>query len=628
MSVVPTPPHAPDASAAHTATSSESLPHWDMTPVFPAIESASFQIAFQELLAQIVALRELSDRLGVRATSSLAVDEQSVAAFEEVTRALNALSEMVRTIYAYLASFVSTNSRDDVAQSKLSELQQHLAELQKLRTRYEAWIGSFNVEQLVARSELAREHAFPLRKLAQLAHHQMGEGEEDLAATLNLSGGMAWVKLHSNVSSQLVVPVTISATEGPGGQAEHVERLPMSAVRGLAHDPNPAIRRAAYEAELKGWEQVAVPLAAALNGVKGQVGTLDRRRGWPDSLAPALFLNNIEGETLEAMQTACRESFPDFRRYFRAKARRLGHERLPWWELFAPLGGAEVRAWPWQDAAAFVVEQFGTYSGKLADLARRALREGWVDAEPRDGKSDGAFCVSVRRDESRVLLNFKPSFSSVSTLAHELGHAYHNINLADRTALQRETPMALAETASIFCQTIVTNAALSTVSGAEKLAILEDQLQDHSQVVVDIYSRFLFEQRVFERRRERDLTVRELNELMLEAQRETYGDGLDLEVLHPAMWEVKSHYYSTGRSYYNWPYTFGLLFGLGLYARYVQDPDSFRAGYDRLLSSTGLEPAADLADRFGIDIRSVAFWRSSLDVCRQEIAEFEQVTTA
>ena len=231
--------------------------------------------------------------------------------------------------------------------------------------------------------------------------------------------------------------------------------------------------------------------------------------------------------------------------------------------------------------------------------------------------------MGVRKDESGVFLNFEPSFYSVSTLAHELGHAYHNTCLAARTPMQRETPMALAETASIFCQTIITNAALSRADEAERLAILEHELQDGCQVVVDIHSRFLFERRVFERRAKRELSVNELNELMLEAQKETYGDGLDGSALHQYMWAMKPHYYSTSASFYNWPYTFGQLFGQGLYARYREDPERFKAGYDALLSSTGMHSAHELGQRFGIDFSSVAFWRGSLDVNREQIRQFE-----
>ncbi len=450
----------------------------------------------------------------------------------------------------------------------------------------------------------------------------MSEAEEDLSASLYPSGGMAWAKLHANVSSQIVVPVHFPADAEDGkGRVEH---LPMSAVRGLAHDADPAVRQAAYEAELKGWETVGVPMAAAINGIKGEAYTLNDRRRWPDALEPVLFANNIDRATLDAMHQACDESFPDFRRYLRAKTRLLGKETLPWWDLFAPVGGTEgTHVWEFDEAADFVVTQFATYSDRLAGLARRAIAERWVDAEPRDGKVDGAFCMGVRRDESRVLLNYEPSFNSVQTLGHELGHAYHNVNLAQRTPMQRETPMALAETASIFCQTIIVNAALSRATGAEKLAILEGSLQDACQVVVDIHSRFLFEQQVFEQRAKRELSVNELNELMLESQRSTYGDGLDGRSLHQYMWAMKPHYYMA--NFYNWPYTFGFLFGLGLYARYREDAARFRAGYDDLLSSTGLESAADLGKRFGIDIRSAGFWRGSLDVCREHVREFEEL---
>src|SRR5690606_5913703 len=226
----------------------------------------------------------------------------------------------------------------------------------------------------------------------------------------------------------------------------------------------------------------------------------------------------------------------------------------------------------------------------------------------------------LRNDESRILANYEPSFNSVSTLAHELGHAYHNLTLAGRTPLQHSTPTTLAETASIFCERIVVQAALGSASEQEQIAILEASLQNACQVVVDITSRFLFERRVLEQRQQRELSIDEFKNLMLDAQRETYGDGLDANALHPYMWAVKGHYY--GATFYNYPYMFGLLFGLGLYARYEADPDNFKAGYDDLLSSTGMGDAAELAARFGINTRSVDFWRNSLNVVRRDIDTF------
>ncbi len=599
-----------------TTTPSTSLPHWDMTPIYPSIESAEFAAGFQHLLDSVAELRTLFDHHGVRKVISATVDDTTVAAFEDVATRFNALQDAVRLVAAYLSAFVTTDSRNDVAQAKQSELQGHLVELQQLDTRFDAWIGSLDVEALITRSPLAREHAFALRQSTTAAAHQLSETEEELAARLNLSGGTAWSKLHGNVTSRLTATVQFPNYE--------VKTLPMSAVRGLAFSTDGAVREAAYQAEVAAWETVAVPLAAAINSIKGEVQTLSERRHWNDPLDAALFQNHLDAPTLAAMQEACVASFPDFRRYLRAKARLLGKDALPWWDMFAPVGGPEgTRPWQFNDAAAFVVEQFATYSPRLADLASRAVRERWIDAEPRPGKRDGAFCMGIRGDESRVLMNYEPSFSSLQTMAHELGHAYHNFNLAGRTPMQRDTPMALAETASIFCQTIISNAALARASESERLSILEDGIQDACQVVVDIHSRFLFEQGLFARRTQRELSVDELKALMLEGQRATYGDGMDVSTFHPYMWAVKGHYYSTGRSYYNWPYTFGLLFGLGLYARYHEEPDRFRAGYDDLLSSTGLDDAAGLARRFGIDIRSTNFWHASLDVIREQIVAFE-----
>jgi oligoendopeptidase F len=277
----------------------------------------------------------------------------------------------------------------------------------------------------------------------------------------------------------------------------------------------------------------------------------------------------------------------------------------------------------WDTGTASVRRSFAAYSPSLEALACRALDDRWIDAEPRAGKRGGAFCMSLTPNRSLVFLNWSDSFDSVTTLAHELGHAYHNSQLADRTPLQRQLPMALAETASIFCETLVVEAGLASASPAERLVLLDTDLQGATQVVVDIRSRLRFEQEVLRRRRGRTLGVTELCELMTEAQLEAYGDGLDPAALHPFMWAVKPHYYSS--LFYNWPYTFGLLFGLGLHARYREDPERFRGGYDDLLGAVGLAPATELAGRFGIDVSDETFWVASLDTLRSRMAEYERL---
>jgi oligoendopeptidase F len=195
-----------------------------------------------------------------------------------------------------------------------------------------------------------------------------------------------------------------------------------------------------------------------------------------------------------------------------------------------------------------------------------------------------------------------------------------------KTGLQRRTPMTLAETASIMCETIVTQAALATAKDpVEELSILETSLTGSSQVIVDIYSRFLFEKEVFERRFQAELSPDELNEIMERAQKATYGAGLDEKYLQKYMWTWKPHYYSHQLSFYNFPYAFGQLFATGLYAIYQQRGAAFVPDYIQLLASTGEGKAAELADRFGINIRTKDFWAGSLKVIERQIDRYAEI---
>ncbi len=587
------------------------LPHWNLTTIFPSLETAPFQESLAALEREITKLEAVFDagEIMLRATPP-ALDATTVERFETALTQLNEVSTHFNLLWVYLLGFISTDSRNTTAQQRLSELQQQQMRLQKLQTRFTAWIGSLDVDGLLARSDLAREHSFALRKARVSAEHLMSPTEEALATELNVTGGQAWAKLYNNVSSQITAEIELDGEQ---------QTLPMSALRNLAHDKRREVRQRAYEVELATWEQHAMPIAAALNSIKGQTNTLLERRGWESPLAVALHNNNIDRATLETMLTTAESYFPTFERYLQAKARLLGVERLAWCDLFAPVGESQ-RTWDFETARAFILENFRAFSDRLGDMAERAFRDHWIDAEPRDGKRGGAFCAWVRADESRILANFQPAYSGMGTLAHELGHAYHNLARANRTYIQRQTPMTLAETASNFCEIMMRDAALSSAPPAEELAIIEASLQDACQVVVDITSRYLFEKAVFERRRARELAVEELNAIMLESQRAAYGAGLDGDQLHPYMWAAKPHYY--GSIFYNFPYMFGLLFSLGLYARYQETPEAFLAEYDDLLSATGMADAATLTARYDIDLHDPAFWRSSLDLIVADVDRF------
>ena len=502
------------------------------------------------------------------------------------------------------------------AKKAFSTWEQDYVRLQKAINRIRGWVGSLG-EQLQDVFDVdgeAKKHAFSLSEIAEQSRYMMSQSEEELAAELGLSGAGAWGKLQGTVTSQLGVDFKLDGV---------IKKMPMPALINLRNHPDEATRRRAYEAEMTAWDTIKEPIAAAMNGVKGYVTTLNRRRGREDALHSAIDQARIDRETLETMLGAMEASFPKFREYFKAKAGRLGKEKLAWWDIFAPVGKSETR-YNFQEAADFVVAQFGTFSPELASFAEQAFANHWVDAEMRDGKRGGAFCMSLPRvKELRILCNFDGSLDSVFTLAHELGHGYHNFCKMDKTMLQQSTPMTLAETASIMCETIVFEAAIKeTANPEEELVILETSLVSDAQVIVDINSRYLFEKEVFERRAENELTADEFSEIMEKSQALTFGDGLDERYRHKYMWVWKPHYYRPGLSFYNFPYAFGLLFGIGLYAVYQERGDAFVPEYKDLLASTGEGSVADLASRFGIDIRRPEFWQNSLGVIGERIDRY------
>jgi pepF/M3 family oligoendopeptidase len=594
-------------------------PHWDVSNVYPGLESPEFLAdnrslsAMLETLERYLGENQVGDNpqgQGVKTPAKLA------SLLDELVSQMNDLLSLAFTLRSYISAFVSTDSYNVQAKKAFSTWEKHYVRLQKSENRIQAWIGSLgsSLEKALELAGTARDHAFALLEIAEQSRYMMSQAEEALAADLGLSGAGAWSKLQGTITSQLSVDFELDG---------ETKKLPMPALINLRNHPDEPTRRRAYEAELAAWETIKEPIAAALNGVKGYVITLNQRRGREDALHSAIDQARIDRATLEAMLAAMKDSFPKFRQYYRAKARRLGKEKLAWWDLYAPVGAAKTR-YAFPQAADFILTQFNAFSPALAAFARKAFEQRWVDAEMRDGKRGGAFCMTLPRvKESRVLCNFDGSLDSVFTLAHELGHGYHNWCKKDKTMLQQSTPMTLAETASIMCETIVFEATIEqTSSPEERLAILETSLVSDAQVIVDIYSRYLFEKEVFERRAENELTAEEFCEIMTQSQLATYGDSLDERHLHKYMWVWKPHYYRPGLSFYNFPYAFGLLFGIGLYAIYQEKGASFIPEYNQLLESTGESTAADLASRFGIDIRQPAFWQNSLRVIGNRIDHY------
>ena len=594
-----------------------SAPRWDLTNVYPSLESKEFQTAIADYKKQVSALEKFFKNKLEKANAKSKTQDLAALIGEAIDR-INRIRSLFATIEPFIYSFYVTNSRDKTAAKMLSEFEQANLPMEKLYTRFKAWLGLVapKLKEATKLNPSAKAHAFMLDEAAKQSKYLMTEAEESLASELTLSGGNAFGKLQGTVVSQMSVEVELDGK---------TEKLPMPALINLRSHADEATRRRGYEAENQAWEGVKETLAACLNGVKGEAITLNKRRGRKDAIHSSIEAARMDRKTLEAMLAAMEGSFPMFRRYFKSKAQKLGKEKLAWWDIFAPLGKTD-KVYSFEEARDFILANFEKFSPDLSSFAKRAFDNNWIDAEQREGKRGGAFCMEVQDvKESRIMSNFDGSFDQVSTLAHELGHAFHNecAYQANKTVLQQLTPMTLAETASTMCETIVTEAVLaSTNDPQEELAVLEAQIQGAAQVVVDIYSRYLFEKEVFERREASELSADDFCEIMERAQKATYGDGLDENHLQKFMWTWKPHYYSPGLSFYNYPYAFGLLFATGLYAIYKQRGSAFVEDYKNLLASTGEETAAKLAKRFGIDITTRKFWDDSLAIIGKRIDRF------
>lgn len=592
-------------------------PRWDLSNVYPSLESKEFKAAVADYKKRVADLQDYFDEVVTKATADTPPNELGSIIGDVVDR-FNGAQTLSATIVPFIYSYVTTDSRDKLAMKTLSEFEQASLPMEKLTVRFKAWLGKIAsaLDESLKHNPSARAHAFMLREAAEQSQYLMSEAEEGLAAELNLSGGNAWDKLQGTITSQLTVDFELDG---------ETQKLPMPALINLRTHPDEETRQRAYDAENKAWHSVQETLAACMNGVKGEVITLNKRRGRKDALHSALDQARIDRETLKAMLGAMEASFPMFRRYFNHKAKLIGKEKLAWWDIYAPVGKADTR-YTFVEASDFILNAFDRFSPELRSFTEGAFNNNWIDAEMREGKRGGGFCMEVQGvKESRILVNFDGSQDQLSTIAHELGHAFHNecAYQFDKTVLQQITPMTLAETASTFCETTVTEAVLSQVKDPqEELAVLEGQLNNASQIIVDIYSRYLFEKEVFERREQSELSADDFCEIMERAQKATYGDGLDERYLQKYMWTWKPHYYSTGISFYNFPYAFGLLFGTGLYAIYKQRGAEFVNDYKALLASTGEASAADLAARFGIDIRTRKFWEDSLAIIGKRIDRY------
>lgn len=578
------------------------MQEWNLDALYPSYASEAFQQDFEKINTLIEKMKECSAHLPESASGQ---------ALHQIIDVLSDYQVTVRRVGAFISLQQSANTSDEETVSMNSRFLNRISASSLPMTQIHQWLAKQDWSTVLKQDSSLTKYRFWLTEIQQDAIHTLSDEVEEVISKMELNASDAWSSLQDYM--------TASVTMQLKGQT-----YTLPSIRNLAYSDDSAIRKAAYEAELKGYDQIKDAVSFALNSIKGEANTIAQLRHYDSVLDMTLNNSRMKKETLEAMFSAIQEALPQFHTYLRRKAELLGHaDGLPFYDLFAPMGQSG-RTFTTQQAKEYLIQNFSTFSSEVSDLIQRAFDEEWIDFFPRKGKVGGAFCSNLPMlKQSRVLTNFNGSLSDVVTLAHELGHAYHGHCIEDHEPLNTRYTMPVAETASTFNETVIMNAAIRDASNdEEKMMLIESSLQDITQVICDITSRYLFETEVVERRKDNFLFSNELEKIMLEAQKKAYGNGLDHNQLHPLMWVCKSHYYNAGLNFYNFPYAFGCLFAKGLYAQYQKEGASFVEKYNALLKTTTVSSVEDVAAMAGIDITQPDFWRESLKIVTNLIDQF------
>ncbi|MBR6522167.1 MAG: M3 family oligoendopeptidase [Oscillospiraceae bacterium] len=576
---------------------------WSLDVLYKGIEDPALSVDMARLEELIAAYKQAVGELDAA---------NAAASLKKVILVREEMTVLVRRLAGYFSLRRSANSADTEGAAYTTKIQNLATGIAKEAVVFQKFVGALeNIDEIIAEDEILSAYKFYFNEVREEVAHTMSDEAEAIFARMNISGGGAWGDLVSYLTATVEVDYKGEITT-------------LSAIRGLADSSNAEERKAAFEAEIACYKKIKDSIAFALNSIKAQVNMEAELRGYANPLEMTLAQSRMKKETLDAMLQAMREAMPKFREYLKHKAKLLGHENgLPWYDILTPMGKADSASYTVEDAHKYLVDHFNSFAPDLAEMVDRAFKEEWIDFYPRGGKVGGAFCSNLPFiGQSRILTNFSGSFGSVVTLAHELGHAYHGQQIQEHRPLNTGYTMPVAETASNFNELIIVNDAIEKATGEEKIQLIESQIQDNTQIIVDIYSRFLFEDEVIRRRKDTFLFADELEKIMINAQKEAFGDGLDPDYLHPWMWCCKSHYYRSGLSYYNFPYAFGGLFSLGLYAKYLEEGEAFLPKYRALLTATTVDTVENVAGIAGIDLTKPDFWRTSLAMMTKQIDLF------
>lgn len=581
---------------------------WNLDKLYTSFTSEKFKGDVELLNQSILYLNEWAEK-------NLKDTTNATFKIEEFLRFYSDYKSLYSSLSCYANLILCADSSNIEAMDILDEMDDMDASVIDTFVSFNKWLTYFNnIYEIIESSPYLIEHGFYLKELILQSKYLLSESEEVLIAKMQSTGSKSWQRLYMELVSTIEMDIVVDGEP---------KKMSLSELRNMAYEKDASLRKTTYYAEEQACKSISNISAACLNGISGEALTIYDMKGYESPLDKVLMVSRMDTETLNATVSAIKESLPMFHKYYHKKAEILGHKiSLPFYDIFAPIGDANSKI-SYLDARDLIVSSFKTFSEELATFARNAFDNRWIDAELRSGKGNYGLCVDIFPiKESRILANFTGNFSDVGVLAHEIGHAYHSYCLRDEKMLNTVYHTPIAETASIFCETIVNSALINILSPNESISLLEKSISDAGYYIVDFYARYLFENKLYEKRRTGQLSVEELNELMIECMSEAYGESVDVETIHPYMWMNKIGYYMVGEEYLNFPYSFGVLFSKGLYAEYIKKGEVFVSQYNNFLSATGKNNILDSAKIIDIDVHSIDFWRNSLNLIKKDIEEF------
>lgn len=588
--------------------------NWDLDTIFPG-GSAS-----PELQQRLTKLSEELTSYGDAVQQFDATADQLATIMQQQEVITNGFSQCGSFINALLSADVN-DAKAKILSGQLSDLRPRFQLTATILAKKLTELSDESFQTLLT-SEALQPIAFRLKETRREGQEQLSEAEENIINTLSLDGLEAWSQHYDT----LVATIEIPFTQADGTT---VNLSAGQAFNKMMGDPDAAVRQQLFDTWEKIWGEKADLFSDTLNHLDGFRLSTYKLHGVDDYLKQPLEYNRLKKETLDVMWDTVQKNKQPIIDYLTRKAQLFGKEKMAWQDQDAPiiLGNMEERTFSFDEAAAFIIENFYKFSPKMSSFAKKAFEKSWIEAEDRPGKRPGGYCTELpETQESRIFMTYSNSVNEVATLAHELGHAFHSSVMWDLPALNRDYAMNVAETASTFAELIVADATLKEAkTKEEKINLLDTKMQNAIAMFMNIHARYIFENHFYQARQKGLVSTDEITEMMVNAQKESYQNGL--ANYHPHFWAAKLHFFIDDVPFYNFPYTFGYLFSMGIYAYATKQGTSFEDAYIALLRDTASMTTEELAEKhLQVDLTKPDFWQAGIDMVLKDVATFMELT--